>query len=210
MNKIAASSLLFALAVGAGVSLGHAAPKSFDFKDPKGVNNVQFNLDAPLEAISGSSTGISGTILFDPAKPAATTGKIVIATPTLSVGNPMMKEHLHSPGWLDVAKFPEITFEAVKVANAKTNGDVTTADVTGKLTIKGITKEVTVPVTFTYLAGKMGARINKPELGGDLLVVRSRFSVNRSDFDIQAGKNLDKVAETIELNLSIAGASPAA
>jgi hypothetical protein len=40
---------------------GRAAPQTFDFKDPKGVNNVQFKLDAPLEAITGTATGISGS-----------------------------------------------------------------------------------------------------------------------------------------------------
>ena len=34
-----------------------AAPQTFDFKDPKGVNNAVFKLDAPLEAISGNATG---------------------------------------------------------------------------------------------------------------------------------------------------------
>jgi hypothetical protein len=48
-----------------------AAPLTFDFKDPKGVNNVQFSLDAPLESITGTGTGISGSVTFDPAPPAA-------------------------------------------------------------------------------------------------------------------------------------------
>ena len=80
-----------------------AAPQSFDFKDPKGVNNVVFKLDAPLESINGSASGITGTVSFDAENPAATTGKIVVAANTLTVPNPMMKEHLHGEKWLDVA-----------------------------------------------------------------------------------------------------------
>ena len=44
----------------------YAAPQSFDFKDPKGVNNAVFKLDAPLESINGSANGITGTVSFDP------------------------------------------------------------------------------------------------------------------------------------------------
>lgn len=192
----------------AGTHAVSAAPQTFDFKDAKGVNNVLFALDAPLEAINGTANGISGTIQFDPANPAATTGRIELATNTLTVGNPMMKEHLQGSGWLDVAKHPTITFEALSLANLKTEGDKTTADVTGKLTVKGVTKEITVPVSFTYLPDKLSAR--QPNAKGDLLVVRSSFTIKRTDFNINAGNGEDKVANEIQLTLSIAGASPKA
>lgn len=185
-----------------------AAPLSFDFNDPKGVNNVQFSLDAPLEQITGHATGVSGTIVFDPANPAATKGKIVVASSSLTVSNAMMKDHLHSAGWLDVAANPEITFEAKSLANVKTSGDTTTADLTGTLTVKGVAKQITVPATFSYLPGKLSARVQKME--GDLLVVRADFVINRSDFGIKPGEMTDKVAEQIHLKLSIAGASPKA
>src|SRR6185369_2728816 len=124
----------------------YAAPQTFDFKDPKGVNNAVFKLDAPLESINGSASGISGTVLFDPANPAATTGKIVVATDSLTVPNPMQKEHMHSVNWLDAAKYPEITFEAKSFANVKTETNVTTADVTGIFSLHGVSKEITTPI----------------------------------------------------------------
>jgi polyisoprenoid-binding protein YceI len=183
-----------------------AAPQTFDFKDPKGVNNAVFKLDAPLEAVNGSANGISGTVTFDPKNPAAVKGKIIVTSDSLTVPNSMMNTHLHSDKWLDTAKFPEITFESKELKNVKTTGEVTTADVTGTFTLKGVSKELTVPAKFTYLKDKLGQRV--PNQKGDLLVVRASFSLKRSDFNIMPGQMEDKVSDTIELTLSIAGASP--
>lgn len=183
-----------------------AAPQAFDFKDPKGVNNAVFKLDAPLEAVNGSASGISGTVTFDPENPAVTKGKIVVTSSSLTVPNPMQQQHLHSDKWLDVAKFPEISFESKELKNVKTSGDTTTADVVGTFTLKGVSKELTVPVKMTYLKDKLSARV--PNLKGDLLVIRSNFSIKRSDFNIMPGQMEDKVSNTIDITLSIAGASP--
>ena len=185
----------------------YAAPQSFDFKDPKGVNNAVFKLDAPLESINGSASGISGTVSFDPANPAATTGKIVVASDSLTVPNPMQKEHMHSANWLDAAKYPEITFEAKSFANVKTETNVTTADVTGIFSLHGVSKEITTPIKLTYLKDKLSDRM--PNLKGDLLVIRANFVINRNDFNIQKGQSEDKVATNIDLSLSIAGAAVA-
>jgi polyisoprenoid-binding protein YceI len=184
-----------------------AAPQTFDFKDPKGVNNVVFKLDAPLEAINGSANGITGTISFDPADPASAKGRIVVATASLHVPNPVMKEHMLGEQWLDANKNKEISFEAKSITDTKTTGDVTTANATGTLTIKGVSKEVTVPVKFTYLKDKLAARTNG-QMKGDLLVLRANFSVKRTDFGINPKAPEDKVSDTIDLTLSIAGSSP--
>jgi polyisoprenoid-binding protein YceI len=182
-----------------------AAPISFDFKDPKGVNNVVFKMDAPLESINGTAAGVSGTVAYDPENPAATKGRIVVASSSLHVGNSTMKEHMHGENWMDVSKFPEMVFELDSLKNVKTDGNVTTADAAGKMTIKGVTKELTTPVKITYLKDKLKARSGKD---GDLLVVRSNFTVKRSDFGINASRNEDKVANEIELSMSVAGMAP--
>ena len=206
MRTLIMKKQLITLFAVAGVcSAALATPQTFDFKDPKSVNNAVFKLDAPLEAINGSANGISGTVTFDPANPAATKGKIVVAASSLHVPNPMMKERLHSGMWMDVAKNGEITFEVKELKNAKTAGGKTTADATGTLTIKSVAKEVTVPVTLTYLPDKLGQRV--PNLKGDLLVVRANFAIKRSDFGINPKAPEEKVSDTIDLTLSIAGAS---
>ncbi len=183
-----------------------AGTQTFDFKDPKGVNNAVFKLDAPLEAINGTANGISGTVNYDPEKPEALTGKIVVEAKSLTVPNPMMKDHMHGGQWLDVEKFPTISFETTKIANVKRDGANATADVTGKFTLRDVTKEITVPVKFAYLKDKLGARSNG-QVQGDLLVIRTTFTIKRGDYGVNPKAPADKVAEEIELTLSLAGAA---
>jgi polyisoprenoid-binding protein YceI len=197
---------LIILAFVASAGIGLAAPQTFDFKDPKGINNAGFKLDAPLESINGNASGISGTVTFDPENPGATAGKIVVATDSLMVPNSMQRGHMLSDKWLDAAKFPEITFESKELKNVKTDDSTTTADLTGTFTLKGVSKDITVPVKLTYLKDKLGERV--PNQKGDLLVIRASFSIQRDDFNINPGQYEDKVSDTIELTLSIAGASP--
>jgi polyisoprenoid-binding protein YceI len=182
-----------------------AAPETFDFKDPKGINNAGFKLDAPLESINGTASGVSGTVTFDPENPSATKGKIVVAANTLTLPNTMQQGHMRSDKWMDVAKYPEISFEAKELKNVKTEGDVTTAEAAGTFTCKGVSKDMTIPVKLTYLKDKLGSRM--PGAKGDLLVIRSNFSIKRSDFNLSPGQMEDKVSDEIQLSLAIAGAA---
>jgi len=177
----------------------------FDFRDSKKVNNVVFLMDAPLESINGTATGVSGTVSFDPAKPAATAGKIVLSTSSLHVDNPVMKKHMLDEGWMHVSKFPTIEFVAGKMTEIKTTGTTITGTIDGKLTVKGVTKKVSVPVRLTYLKGML---IKRNRVPGDLLVLRSDFTIKRSDYGINAGNNEEKVSDEIELKLRVAGAAP--
>jgi len=183
-----------------------AAPLSFDFKDPKTVNNVVFRTDAPLESINGTATGISGTVTFDPADPAATRGKIIVEAVSLHVPNPMMERGLQSDAWLDAAKYPDITFEVIGLDNVKTDGNKTTGDVTGTFTLHGVSNKITVPVQMTFLKDRLHDRF--PRLQGDLLVLRSSFTIKRSDYGINKAKFEDKVSDEIQLTLSLAGQAP--
>src|SRR5688500_10595539 len=128
MKTSLVSSFRIAVALGASAISAHAAPRSFDFKDPKGVNNVQFKLDAPLESITGTATGISGRVSFDPANPSATSGRIVLEAASLTVGNPMMADHLRGNQWLDVATHPMIVFEALALESVRNQDGQTKAN----------------------------------------------------------------------------------
>lgn len=184
-----------------------AEETAFDFKDPKGVNNIVFKLDAPLESISGTTNGITGIVLADPTNPEKIQGKIIVDAKSLTVPNPMMQEHMLGAEWLETAKYPEITFEIKEVLNSKKNGSSGTADVKGIFTLKGVSKEVIVPINATYLPGRLADRTGG-KVQGDLLVIRTNFQINRGDYGIKQGENLDKVSDVIDISLAVAGAAP--
>lgn len=182
-----------------------AKPIDFNFKDPKGVNNIIFQMDAPLESINGSADGISGNISFDPKNPKTTKGTIYLNSKSLHVGNPLLKEHMHGDKWLDVEKFPEIKFQLSRLHNIRKEKNDVIADAKGRMSIRNITIEMNIPVKITYLKDLLIKRNRTP---GDLLILRSKFIVKRDDFDIQKGESLEKVANNIEISLNLAGAAP--
>ncbi len=162
-------------------------------------------MDAPLESINGSGDGIYGKVKYDPSKPEKTTGSIYLEANSLHVGNSVLKEHMHGEDWLNVDKYKLIKFQLNKLHNIKkVNSDIT-AQAKGKMTIRNVTIQMDVPVKLTYLKGLLEKRNRVP---GDLLILRAKFIVKRDDFNIQKGKNLEKVANDIEISLNLAGAAP--
>lgn len=131
----------------------------FDFKDPKGVNNIIFQMDAPLESINGSGGGIFGKVQFNPEKPEKTSGTIFLQAESLHVGNPVLKEHMHGEDWLNVSKFNLIKFQLTKLQNIKKVKTDIFADARGKMSIKNITIEMNIPVRLTYLKGMLEREI---------------------------------------------------
>lgn len=177
---------------------------TFNFEDPKGVNTISFLMDAPLESINGTANGVSGEVTYNPAEPTKISGTIVLQTKTLTVPNSVMEEHIHGEKWMNVAEYPTISFTAKVLKNIQTTDKTVKGDLTGTMTIKDVSQEISVPVTITHLPGKLEARSNGA-MKGDLLVLRSNFMFNRSEFNINPGQNLDKVADDVEIRLALAG-----
>ena len=183
-----------------------AAPKSFDFKDPKGVNHVMFMLDAPLEFISGNGNDIYGMVEFDKEHPEKTNGEIRLAVSSLSVSSKKMTNVMKGKKWLNLAKNKEIYFKFESIKVNKEEDTVVHADATGVLTLMGISKEVTVPVKITLAEGTAGKRSNSKTDTRDLLVVRSDFDIKLDTFGLilNAATKL-KVANDVQIKVVIAG-----
>ena len=176
----------------------------FDFKDPKGINSVSFVLDSVLEPIMGVSTGVSGKFKFDPDKPETLSGKISIDATQIKCALSSMTNVLHGEDWIDVAKHPTIdfTFKSVRKVDSS-DGDRINMTVVGDMTLKGVTKEIVVAVSATFLPDRMGNRMRGAK--GDLLVLRSTFTISRKAFGIKPNMGSEVVADDIEVRVSIVG-----
>lgn len=177
---------------------------AFDFKDPKGVNAVGFLLDSALEPIFGTGTEISGNVEFDPLDPKSASGVLVMSAKAVRTTNQRMTEVLHGADWLDVENHPTITINLLEVETVEPRS-VNTFKIQARaeVEIKGQTRELSLPLLATYLPGRLGDRLRGAS--GDLLVLRSRFTVNRSDFAINVATSPEVVAEEILITASIVG-----
>jgi len=130
----------------------------------------------------------TGTLTLDKANPAASKVSIEIPVANLKTGIPALDTHLMKPEFFDSAKFPTATFVSTSI---KPDG-ATGADITGNLTIKGITKPVTLDAEF-YGAG--ANPMNKKENVGFV----ATGSIKRSDFGMSTA--VPVVGDAVELKI---------
>lgn len=91
--------------------------------------------------VRGEFTKVSGTVKFDPKKPESSTVEAAIDAASLDTRNDQRDGHIKSADFLDVEKFPTLTFRSKKIQASSDGGKVT-----GDLTIRGITREITLDV----------------------------------------------------------------
>lgn len=137
-----------------------------------------------------SFKNVDANITLDAENPTASAVNVTIAANSIDSDVAIFNEHLNSENWFDTAKFPEITF----VSTALTQGDDHhTGTLTGNLTVKGITKPVTLDVT---LLGAMEHPLSKK----DTLGINATTTVLRSDFDL--GAYAPAVSDEITIRIS--------
>ena len=119
-------------------------------------SNAQFTVrHLGISNVQGEFTKISGTVVLDDADITKSTVNVTIDVASVDTRVSRRDDDLKSPNFFDVAKYPSITFQSTKVAKAG-DGKLT---VTGDLTIKDVTKEVTLDVTGpTASITAMGSR----------------------------------------------------
>lgn len=149
-----------------------------------------------VSTVRGEFGTVSGTVDYDPANIAATKVNAKVAITSVDTREPKRDDHLRSPDFFDAAQFPEMTFVSKSVKNVKKGA----FDLVGDLTIRGVTKEVTLKVSpFT-------AEVKDP--WGNLKVgTRATATINRQDFGVSWNKALDTggyiVGDDVTIELDI-------
>lgn len=139
---------------------------------------------------------MSGTVTIDPEKPETTARIITVNTVSLHVEIPVMKEHLLGPDWLNAAKNPAITFKVISLKNFALKDGKASATVLGTFFLIGVEKGISVPATVTLLPGKLGDRTGG-KMQGNLAVIRTTFTIKRSDNAINPKAPEDKVSDEV-------------
>jgi polyisoprenoid-binding protein YceI len=155
--------------------------------------------------VVGQFRDFDGAINIDRANPARSSVEFTIQATSIDTGSENRDKHLRSADFFDVEKFPAITFKSTSITPKSKDS----FDVTGEFTMRGVTKRVTLPVTFLgFMKHPRG------EKGG----FEIETTLNRKDYGIVWNRTLDEggfmladdVKVTINLEVDKKVAAPAA
>lgn len=131
--------------------------------------------------VDGIFKTLSGDVQLDKNDLSKASLAFEIDVNSINTGNGMKNKHAVSDKWFDAKKYPSIKFNSKKVTKT-THG----YDVTGTMNIHGVSKEMTIPFTFTNNT------------------INTKFSVNRLDFNVGTMEGMSKkVSNEIKLDVSI-------
>lgn len=187
MNTFIRYTAIIAIATGLAAP-ALAAPETYTI-DPTHTfarfSYSHFGLSTQLSRFDKTS----GTVVLDKAAKTASVD-IVIDTKSVDTGYATFNEHIQGPDFLDTAQFPTATFKSTRV---DFTGEKPTA-IHGNLTIKGVTKPVTLQVTnFVSMPHPM---LKKDAIGADATTV-----IKRTEFN--AGKYAPNVGDEVTISVSL-------
>ncbi|MDR3440154.1 YceI family protein [Telmatospirillum sp.] len=137
----------------------------------------------------GFLTDFSGKLSFDPKAPTTSKLDVTFNLNGVETTVPKLNDHLRSPDFFDVAQFPTATFKSATITVTGPNTGV----VAGDLTLHGVTKPVSLDVTFN--GGGMHIGKKKYDLGFNAV-----GHVKRSDFGV--GAYAPMVGDDVTLTIS--------
>lgn len=146
---------------------------------------VSKQMGVPVE---GRFKKFDAQIAFDPAKPATSKISFTVDTGSATLGVKESDAELPKATWFNVPKFPQATFQSTAIKAAGPGK----FDVTGKLSIKGATQDVTVPVTLTQ--------------SGNITTATGAFAIKRLAFKIGENEWADTsmVADDVQVKFKLA------
>ncbi len=142
----------------------------------------------------GNFTDFSGTINFDKETAAESSIEVAIKSASINTNLPKRDDHLRSADFFDAEKYPEITFKSIKITGESGNYTIT-----AELTMHGVSKEISVPVS---IAGP----VTSP-FGDEVIGISGEFALNRQDYGVKWNKTMDAggvvVSDEVKVTVNI-------
>ena len=147
-----------------------------------------------ITTVKGRITDIDGTIESDEKNPQNSSVEAVLKAASLDTRTDQRDQHLRSADFLDVEKFPEIKFRSTRI-----QGDKDSFKLTGDLTIRDVTKPITLEVEFE---GR-----NKDPWGGERVGFSAKGKIDRREFGLTWNQALETggvvVGNEIKISLEV-------
>ena len=157
--------------------------------------DASFTVRHLLSKVRGHFSEFDGTIAFDPSDPTAGSVRVTIHAASIDTNVAARDEHLRSADFFAVSDYPTLTFESRQVRPRTSE----TFDVDGDLTIRGITRPVTLAVTYLGDA--------KDPWGNDRVAFEAETTINRRDFGLTWNAALETggllVGDEVKIQLNV-------
>ena len=167
------------------------------YKIDKAHSEATFQVRYLLTKVRGRFSDFDGIIQFDEANPEKSTIDVTIQAASIDTNEADRDKHLRSGDFFAVDEFSSITFKSKRIT--KRNAD--TYDMVGDLTMHGITKELTLPVTH------LGA--GKDPWGRDKIGFETEVTINRKDFGLSWNTALEAggflIGDDVKVSVSVQG-----
>lgn len=171
------------------------ATKTKTFVVDKAHSEAVFQVRHLITKVRGRFANFAGKIEFDEERPEVSSVNVTIDAASIDTSEPDRDKHLRSDDFFGVETHPTITFKSTRVVKKS----ATSFDVVGNLTIHGVTKDVTLPVTYLGVA--------KDPWGKERAGFESEITINRKDFGLAWNTALETggflVGDDVKISLSI-------
>jgi polyisoprenoid-binding protein YceI len=168
----------------------------------KAHSNIGFRVKhMGLAEVPGYFSDFSGSINYDAADATKSSVEFTAKATSINTGNDGRDKHLRSADFFEVEKYSDITFKSTKIEKRGNN-----IVATGDFTMKGVTKQIQLPVTFNGM-------MKHPRNGSILMGFSIETTVNRRDYGINYGNILPNgiasLSDDVKINLQIEAAKAA-
>lgn len=140
--------------------------------------NFYFSVDHIYAKVQGRFTDFKGTIIFDPDNLRESTISFSIKVKSIDTGISKRDKHLRSKDFLDASSYPLITFVSSNITKDGEN----TYNIKGTLTIKEVSSELILPLTFD------GVKDHPFSKGSEVAGFNGRLSLDRLAYKVGDGK----------------------